>query len=88
MLAHMKPVRLCHGCEQRLMDLSDAVRRHAADVSRALDTARRANPTEEQLDDFRTALFASFNRTEAAWNVYCDHLREHGVLPQHPATQL
>jgi len=54
-----------------------------------MNTARTAKLTEEQRDEFTTILVASFNEAEAAWNVYRDHLIEHGVpLPSHPATQL
>jgi hypothetical protein len=79
MLARMKPVRLCNGCGERLDDVSSAMRRHASDLSRALDKTAAAKLTEERLDALRTDLFAPFNRAQAAWNVYRDHLIEHGV---------
>ena len=65
------------------------MRRHAADLSRALDMLKADKLTDERLDDLTTMLFASFNQAEAAWNVYRDHLIGHGVaIPPNRSTQL
>jgi hypothetical protein len=46
----------------------------------------RSNPNEQQLDDTRADLRESFNQAQAAWDEYSAHLREHGILPEVPAS--
>jgi hypothetical protein len=58
------------------------MRRHATVLSNAIDLARSDAPTaEEQRENFKSALVASFNDAQSAWDAYRDHLKEHGLLP-------
>jgi len=57
------------------------MRRHTADMAKAVDWARSDNPTEEQRQEFKTRLMASLNDAQSAWDVYREHLIEHGLLP-------
>jgi hypothetical protein len=56
------------------------MRRHAADMYRAI--SRKADMTEEQVDDYRNRLITSFNDAQSTWDVYRSHLAEHGILPE------
>jgi hypothetical protein len=56
------------------------MRRHAADMYRAI--SRKADMTEEQVDDYRNRLITSFNDAQSTWDVYRSHLTEHGILPE------
>jgi hypothetical protein len=44
--------------------------------------------TEEEIDQYKARLVASFNEAQSAWEAYRAHLREHGILPVIPTTQL
>ena len=81
MLVSMPPVLICPGCEQRLTEASNAMRRHASQMNQAIDRVRRGL-TEAQYDDFKGRLIVSFNEAQSAWNAYCRHLIEHGLLPE------
>jgi len=48
-------------------------------MSTALGVSR-GGATEEQLEDFRGWLVASFNEAQVAWTAYREHLIEHGLL--------
>lgn len=56
------------------------MRRHAADMYRAI--SRKADMTEEQVDDYRNRLITSFNDAQSTWDAYHSHLTEHGILPE------
>ena len=73
--------RICPGCEQRLTEATQAMRRHAADMGNAVYSARSGGLTEEQRQDFKNILVASFNEAQSAWDAYREHLIEHGLLP-------
>ena len=76
----MPAIIVCHICEQRLTDASNAMRRHMTDMNRGLTNARIGYSEEEQ-KDFRHQLYASFNAAQSAWDAYREHLVEHGLLP-------
>ena len=83
----MPPIRVCHGCEQYLTTASDAMRRHAEDMRSAISSVQ-TGLTEEEIDQYKARLVASFNEAQSAWEAYRAHLREHGILPVIPTTQL
>jgi hypothetical protein len=61
------------------------MRRHEADMRRALQVGRIGELTEEQRQQFKVVLETSFNAAQSEWDAYRDHLIEHGVLT--PASQ-
>ena len=60
------------------------MRRHASVMDYAIQVADGGPPTEEQRKDFTDRLVASFKDAQSAWDAYCEHLAEHGVLPTLP----
>ena len=64
-----------------LTDASNAMRRHGSLLSRAIHVVRSSSVTEEQRQDYRIELVASFNHAQSAWDAYREHLIEHGLLP-------
>ena len=86
MLAAMPPIRICPGCEEYLTTASEAMRRHAEDMRNAMSSVQR-ELTEEEIDQYKVRLIASFNQAQSAWEDYRAHLREHGIMPVIP-TQL
>ena len=80
MLAAMPRIRICPVCEQSLTTASNAMRRHANDMHAAVSSLQ-TDLTEEQVDEYKIRLIASFNDAQTAWDAYRAHLREHGILP-------
>ena len=76
----MPPIHICPGCEQSLTTASDAIGHHADDMRAAISLIPSAL-TEDQIDQYKIRLIASFNEAQSAWHAYCDHLREHGIFP-------
>ena len=70
---------ICQSCERLLAEASNALRRHASQMSTSLDLVRKG-PTEEQVSNFRGWLLESFNEAQAAWAAYREHLIGHGLL--------
>ena len=81
MLSGMQPTRVCPVCEERLTDASNAIRRHETEMHTALDLARNDELTDEQRRFFRTALLETLAEARLAWDTYCEHLAQHGLLP-------
>ena len=79
----MEQEHLCPKCEQVLDDAAIAMRRHAALMEKAqsLSVARGGHPTEEQRQQFKRDLLATFFDAQSAWDAYRNHLIEHGLLP-------
>ena len=73
---------VCVGCEKRMEEASNAMRRHAGQMNCALDSVRGGRLTEQERQDLKVSLSASFNEAESAWNAYREHLTEHGILPE------
>ena len=61
-----------------MQDASAAMRRHAFQMSRALDLIRGGHLTEEEHQEWKTSLSASFNEAQSAWDTYREHLIEQG----------
>jgi hypothetical protein len=78
MLAGMETRDICPVCDQRLTDAANAMRRHGALTTRAITLVRSGGPTEEQREQFRTDLTATFWDAQSAWDAYRGHLIEHG----------
>jgi tryptophan 2,3-dioxygenase len=73
-------IRSCGNCERLMDHVTQAMRRHGSDMVAARQLAK-TDLTEEQRQEARTVLVASFNEAQRAWNAYRDHLRKHGLLP-------
>ena len=76
------PSRLCPLCEKLLDKACDAVRHHAAVMNTAVSLVRSGEVTEEQRQDYKTSLQASFNDAQSQWEAYREHLVEHGLVPK------
>ena len=79
----MQTTHICPRCEQLLATASDAMRRHAKDMHTALSLVG-TGLTEAQVDERKVQLIESFYGAQSAWKAYCDHLREHGIMPVIP----
>ena len=75
---------LCHSCDDRLTDVSNAVRHHGSVVHTAMEVAQ-GDITEEEWKGFKDNLAASFLEAHAAWDAYREHLIEHGLLRNLPS---
>jgi hypothetical protein len=76
----MPPTLICPVCDQRLRSASDAMRRHSSVMARAIALSQ-AEHTEEQRREFTANLVGTFNDAQVAWDVYRQHLVEHGIVP-------
>jgi len=83
----MPTIRLCPSCEQLLATASDAMRCHAVEMHTAVSSVH-TGLTEPQVDEYKTKLIESFYEARSAWDAYCAHLKEHGIMPVIPPTQL
>ena len=70
----------CPACELRLTDVVTAMRHHHAVASQALTLARSGGATEEQKHDSASAIVATFDDAQLAWDAYREHLIGHGFL--------
>jgi len=75
------PIRVCLECDELLTEASNAMRRHAGDMTVGMFLIQRGDLTEEARLDFKTRLVASFNEAQSTWDTYREHLRGHGILP-------
>jgi len=77
----MQPIHICPTCEERLTDASNAMRHHLTEMRRAFDLARSDKLTDEQQRLFTNTVLETMAEAQLAWDVYCRHLGEHGLLP-------
>jgi len=56
------------------------MQRHLNDMRTALGLARSENLTDEQRRLFTTSLLETLAEAKFAWDAYCEHLAEHGLL--------
>ena len=77
----MQHTIVCHGCDERLTNASNAMRQHANVMHRAIELAKADALTDELRKDFTDSLIATFNDAQSAWDAYRSHLIEHGLLP-------
>ena len=73
--------RFCLVCDERLAEVSKAIRRHESIMAQGALWLRMDEVTEERQQDFRVRVIASFTEAQMAWDAYRDHLKEHGLLP-------
>jgi len=73
---------VCPGCDERVLKAAAAIRHHATKTHRVLQLIQNGLVTEENKKDFKAKLWASFNAAQSAWGAYCEHLIEHGILPE------
>ena len=77
----MQHTIVCHGCDERLTNASNAMRHHANVMHMAIELAKGDSLTDERRKDFADSLIATFNDAQSAWDAYRSHLIEHGLLP-------
>jgi len=75
---------LCHSCDDRLTEVSNAVRHHASVVHTSMELAK-SDVTEEQWSVYEHNLVASFLEAQSSWDAYREHLMEHGLLRSTPS---
>jgi len=78
---HLHPTRVCQGCEERLLDAFEAMRRHLNEMRTALDLTRDDKLTDEQRRLFEADLLETLDQAQSAWDAYRKHLSQHGLLP-------
>jgi hypothetical protein len=79
---NVMPIRVCLECDKLLTEASEALRRHAGDMTVGMFLIDRGDLTEETRQDFRTRLLTSFHDAQSGWEAYRKHLKEHGILPE------
>ena len=60
---------------------------HAEEMHTALSLVH-TGLTGPQVDEHKTKLIESFHDAQSAWDAYRAHLKEHGIMPVIPPTQL
>jgi uncharacterized protein YecT (DUF1311 family) len=69
---------ICTSCEQKLNEAAHEIRHHATQVLEAINFAR-SGPSDEEREQNRAMISASFKQAQEAWIAYRDHLGEHGI---------
>jgi len=80
--ANAEVIKICSGCDRRLLEASTAVRRHESQMKAVIELVRRGDLTEEARQEFKARLVASFEDAQSMWDAYRAHLIEHGILPE------
>jgi hypothetical protein len=75
----MQQDRLCNKYQQVLSEAITAMTRHRAVIERAIRLQQEGNLTEEQRQEYRAKLAATFNEGQSAVDARRNHLIEHGV---------
>ena len=75
-------VKLCSGCELRLLEATMAIRHHESEMNSVMELARKGGLDEESKQCYKASLTSSFNDAQSAWDAYRDHLIGHGILPK------
>lgn len=73
-------VRICPGCENRMTNATNAMRRHGSQMAAAMRSAN-TDLSEDERQVIAARLAESFNEAQSAWDAYREHLIEHGILP-------
>jgi hypothetical protein len=81
----MIKTRICPECERVLSLVVTALRQHEGDIHTGLKLNLEGRLTEESRLMLAPEAVESFNATRVAWDAYCRHLDEHGLLK--PALQ-
>jgi hypothetical protein len=68
---------MCHECEQRAVEATTLMRRHASKVQASVRAAGRLHMVEQQ--HLRDEISASLLQAQSAWDSYPEHLLKHGV---------
>ena len=77
---HMIATRICKECEQCLRQAATAIRFHETDLHKGLQLNEQGLLTEEFRREFAPVVVTSFNKAQAAWDAYREHLIGHGLL--------
>ena len=76
----MLPMRICAGCEPLLNKAVIAMRHHVTEMDTAFYWLRKGNAAyEERQQEVSGWLVQSLQEAQAAWDEYCEHLKEHGL---------
>jgi hypothetical protein len=73
-------IRTCPGCQYRMADVANAMRRHENQMSAAIQLAQ-SDLSEERRQEIAVEVTASFNKAHGAWSAYREHLIQHGITP-------
>jgi hypothetical protein len=58
---------------------ANAMRRHGNEMLRAIELSK-TDLTEQQFQEAAVRLRESLKEARAAWDDYCEHLSEHGII--------
>jgi len=72
--------RICAQCGKRASEAATAMRYHEADLTNGLSLNIDGYLTEEGRRQLAPAVIKSFINAKTAWDAYCQHLDEHGLL--------
>jgi hypothetical protein len=72
--------KICSECEYLLEKAVFAMRQHEAQVGEGLSLNAKGLLTKELRKQLAPIAVESFNNAKTAWDAYCDHLIEHGLL--------
>ena len=71
------PILICYECDRLLTAAYTAMRRHASQMSRAIQWANN-HPSEAHEQQVRAEVVASFNQALPVFDAYREHFRKHG----------
>ena len=80
-MARVAP-NVCLACDTRLNEAANAMRHHWSEMNAAIYEVQSGRLTEEEWQELKPSLWASFNEAQSAWDAYREHLIEHGILPE------
>ena len=73
-------IRVCPGCNHRMTDAANAMRRHGSQMDAAIQSAQ-TDLTEEMRQEIGARLVSSLKEAQEAWDAYRNHLAQHGIIP-------
>jgi hypothetical protein len=76
----MLKLRICAECGRLLTDVTVAMRQHQTDMLLGMKLNLEGYLTEEVRERMAPEVMASFNRAQALWDSYREHLVGHGLL--------
>lgn len=76
----MIQTKICAGCSRLLNEAMTAIRYHETDMGNGIKLNLEGYLTEDLRKELAPGLVDSFNRAQAAWDAYREHLIGHGLL--------
>ena len=84
----MIPTKICAECQALLEGVVVALRQHETQMTTGISLSMKGYLTEELRKEFAPVLVESFNVVQVAWDVYREHLIQHGLItPARKAVQ-